>query len=53
MKCPFCQTENFETRKVCRECLAKFVKAYLPDDHFFGDCGQWAEKQEKELTSLS
>jgi hypothetical protein len=53
MECPFCQTENPETRKFCRECAAKFELACLPGNHFFGDCGQWAEKYEKELASLS
>jgi len=47
MKCSFCQTENPDTRKFCRECGLKFSiicpqcsSENIPCDKFFGECGQ-------------
>ena len=46
MRCPKCKTENPETKKFCRKCGAKFIRAcpqcnseYFPGDEFCGECG--------------
>jgi len=51
MKCPECQTDNSETKKFCRKCGAKLLKAcpqcgseILPEDTFCGECGHQLTK---------
>jgi ribosomal protein L40E len=46
MKCPKCQAENPEAKRLCRKCGAKLLKPcpkcgseILPEDEFCGECG--------------
>jgi hypothetical protein len=46
MKCPKCQSENPETKKICHECGTKLLKVCpkcaaesFPGDKFCGECG--------------
>jgi hypothetical protein len=58
MKCPKCQTENFETRKFCRECGTKLIlicpqcgSENLPGDKFCGECGYDLTLPKQERTT--